>query len=118
MHQLSDAEYIEKMRKKVNTVYRLRWFWPIMFLCYFGLFIWCTTVFDRVIPKPDHNQVWGFVFGAIMGLGFGLTTAMAGFCILHWWEAYRGWRTERLLLKYYDELQANQRGHETVVEKI
>jgi len=103
MRQISDEEYVEKTRKKVKSVHRLRWLWPSFFLCYFGLFIWFLQISEQVEPKPDHYEVWGFVSGAIMGLGFGFTTFAAGICLRNWWDSYRGWRTERLLLKYYDE---------------
>jgi len=109
MRLISDEEYVEKTRKKVKAVHRLRWLWPSIFLCYFGLFIWFVEITER--PEPDQYELFGFVSGAITGLGFCFTTVMAGSCLRNWWDSYRGWRTERLLLKYYDELQANKRGH-------
>jgi hypothetical protein len=113
MHQLSETEYIAKIRKKVNTVHRLRWLWPTLFLCYFGLFIWFIENLERFEIKPDQYKVYGFVSGVIAGLFFCFTAFQAVYCLRYWWEAYRGWRTERLLLKYYDEQHANQRGHGT-----
>jgi hypothetical protein len=113
MRHLSDEAYIEKIRKKVNTVNRLRWLWPILFFCLFACLIWFIELMTEIEPNPDKYTVLGFTTGIIFGLFFLFTTAQAAECLRNWWEAYRGWRTERLLLKYYDERQANQRGHGT-----
>lgn len=113
MRHLSDEEYVENIRKKVNTVNRLRWFWPVLFLCLFAGLIYFVELMPEIAPNPDKYTALGFSTGIIFGLFLLFTTAKAAECLRNWWEAYRGWKTERLLLKYYDELQANQRGHGT-----
>jgi len=108
MRQLSDEEYIAKIRKSVNTVNRFRWFWPILFLSLFACLIKFVDLIQKIVPNPDNHTVTGFTLGIIFGIFIVFTTAQAAHCLRNWWEAYRGWRTERLLLKYYDEKEANQ----------
>ncbi|MEI7901291.1 MAG: hypothetical protein WCK89_13645 [bacterium] len=111
MRHLSDEEYIAKIRKRVNTVNRFRWFWPILFLSFFACLIKFVDLIQKIEPNPDNHTVMGFAIGITFGMFLVFTTVQAAHCLRNWWEAYRGWRTERLLLKYYDEKEAN---HEEV----
>ena len=113
LRHLSDEEYIERIRKKVITVQRFRWLWPVLFLCLFAILIQFIEFFQKIEPKPDNSKTMGFLTGMTFGMFLLFAAAQAADCLRNWWESYRGWRTERLMLKYHDEIQTNQRGHGT-----
>ena len=113
MSQLTDEQYIEKIRKRVNTVNRFRWFWPILLLAVFFCIIKFVDLIQKIDPNPDNKTVLGFTLGIVFGIFTVFTVAQAAHCLRTWWKAYHGWRTERLLLKYYDEKEANKRRHGT-----
>lgn len=112
MSQLTDEQYSEKIRKRVNTVNRFRWFWPILLLAVFFCIIKFVDLIQKIDPNPDNKTVLGFTLGIVFGMAIIFIAAQAAHCLRNWWEAYHGWRTERLLLKYYDEATANKRRHE------
>lgn len=113
MSRLTDEQYIEKIRKRVNTVNQFRWFWPVLFLAvFFGIFKFANLI-QKIVPNPDNKTKLGFMLGIVFGMSIIFIAGQAALCLKNWWEAYHGWRTERLLLKYYDEAEANKRRQET-----
>lgn len=110
---LSDEEYVEKVRKGDRTIRRIRWIWPLLFI---GL-ICCLFAFLELIPRlaaqtdkvtGDGSFYGGLALGAMFGLLFVFTAAQAGHAIKEWLDARRGFRTERLMLRYHDELQGKE----------
>ena len=105
--QLSDAEYVEKIRKRDHTLRRMWWIWPILLfatlyvLIRFGDFI---QRFMSDFPVEKQMMYSGLFLGMMFGFTLSVIALQAGVCIKHWIDARQGFRTERLMLKYHDEL--------------
>lgn len=106
--QLSDAEYAEKIRKRDRSMRRMWWIWPILLLAMlyilvrFGDFI---QDFTADFPVEKKMVYAGIFLGVTFGLMLSVIALHAGLCIKHWIDARQGFRTERLMLKYHDELK-------------
>ena len=105
--QLSDAEYVEKIRKRDRTLRRLWWIWPILFLAILYILVRFGDFIQEFIADFPVEKKMVYA-GLFLGMTFGLILSMlalhAGICIKHWIDARQGYRTERLMLKYHDEL--------------
>ena len=105
---LSDDDYVEKLRKQDRSFRRIRWIWPILFsLSIGGLYYFGELVKSFPGPVPEIKSVYysGFALGAIFGFIFVGAAAQTGIALKHWLDARSGFRTERLLLQYHDQLK-------------
>ena len=102
----TDAEYIEAVRRSVK---QSRWF-AIYFACMAILYYVLFIMFWRFIPSfadlmPDINETarGAFTTGIILGTMAGLMLFAAFSCVVAAVRTGSGQRTERLMLKFYDE---------------
>jgi hypothetical protein len=103
--QLSDAEYVDHIRKQDLVIRRMRWIWPILMV---AVLLTLTRVGRLIqligedLPMDKLILYTGMAFGFSFGLMLNLTCLNAALCLKQWLDAYRGYRTERLMLKYHD----------------
>lgn len=111
--RLSDDEYIEKLRRSMEFWNRWRY---VMLIANIGLIIAFGVVAERgvmfvlnmALPPGNAPANWplaGFVCGATMGMAMGW---FSWHSLQQLIEAIGGFRSERLLLKYYDAFHTGQ----------
>ena len=105
---LSDEEYVEQIRKRDWQFRRWRWLWPLLALA----MIYILADISRLVASitkdfsMDRQLVAaGLIFGGMFGMMFAVVCMQAGLVLKQWFDARNGFRTERLLLKYHDELR-------------
>jgi len=106
---MSDEEYVELIRKKDRAVRRMMWVWLVLAVPFVAIFaVWARLALGGVehLPYAAQTVVVGLVLGATMGLTCAVILGNLALCIWNFWEARVGNRTERLMLKYHDELRA------------
>ncbi|NLH17552.1 MAG: hypothetical protein GX455_13335 [Phycisphaerae bacterium] len=104
----SDEEYVESIRKNMKCG---RWASPLAFLTSILQFgVGCLIVrviFDSYSPRPIFPNL---TEGIGIGIALGAIACMSIFLSLHFFQHAMtlalGVRSERLLLRYHDELQA------------
>jgi len=111
---LSDDQHIERIRKSVSFVDRYSYWTSAFYLSLLlagGWIFWqfIMTMINMPAPFPNgggpnlNAWVWsGFVFGTIIGLGF---AKFAHNMIVSIMMPFTGLRTEKLLLKYHDQIR-------------
>lgn len=121
--KLTDEEFVEKVRKEERNLRRFWWIWPLLLVA----FVYATVQFAFVVHGfADTATSYGvgveerLVYLAVAnGFMFGLLFFMfafnAGQCLRQWHAWRHGRKTERLLLKYYDEAR-EQKGSNKAVE--
>jgi len=114
---VSDAEYVEQLRKHDRIFRRIQWVWPVLLsalvYCLFG-FVGMIQTFANDIVGDRAIFYGGLALGATFGFIFIMTVAQAGLALKQWSEARRGFRTERLLLQYYDRLMEKEASSKSV----
>ena len=108
--QVSDDEYVEQVRKQDRTIRRMWWLWPVLL---FGMLYGLIRVagFVKAITADfSHKEMIyaGLLFGVTFGLMISMIAIQSGMCIKQWIDARKGFRTERLMLKYHDELKQKE----------
>jgi len=105
---LPDEEYVEKIRRHDRLFRRMRWIWLALFL---GL-ICCLVSFAGLVQRvaadiPNGRSMFngGLALGGMFGFMFVVTGAQAVLTLKHWIDSRSGYRTERLMLQYYDKLK-------------
>ena len=105
----TDSEYVERIRKIVS---HSKWFGVLQFCLaavFFGLyaFIW-KMVFWPVQGNAELPEGVGLGFGVgiIFGAFAGMMLVFAANSIILGVQCLKELRTERLMLKFHDELQA------------
>lgn len=111
---LTETEYIAKVRRNVSRTNRYGFWMSLVSLSALLFILWqfgqvLRQFFDSNTPFPIGHTVnptaWvvcGFIFGTLIGVGFGaILQAYRDGVLL----PFTGMRTERLLLRYHDELQ-------------
>ncbi len=103
----TDAEYIASVRKVVS---RSKWMivgYGIAAILWFGMCVLIPcTVFDLVSAEFGGDGTGlGLIIGLVSGYFAGYFLIQGGSCLVHMLTAKQGLRTERLMLKFYDELQ-------------
>ncbi len=108
---LSDQAYVEEIRKRDYTFRRIRWIWAVLLvLSLVAMFIFNDFIqgINDSFPESEAGLDRGLILGAIFGFMFAMLASQAGHCFNEWLDARNGYRTERLLLKYYDELKGKE----------
>jgi hypothetical protein len=112
----TDAEYIESIR---NWVRHWKWVAALYGLgaaLYFGIFLSIIhIVFSRVTgPVAPGSGLGsegrGLGFGLITGLLAGYFFVQGGACLVQMLTVVKGQRTERLMLRFHDELASREQG--------
>jgi hypothetical protein len=103
---LSDVEYVERVRKRIRSFEHLRWIWPVLLvgvfvlLCNLGVLLHkCASLFS----VDQAGLLNGLILGTVIGVVFGTIAIQTGLCLKNWNDARRGFRTERLMLRLYDD---------------
>ena len=106
--KLTDEQYVERIRQKDRFVRKTIWMWPLVLI----LFVICTVMLVDIVHKVINTvpvergiQIAGLALAAVFGFFLGFLVHQAGFSIKRWLDAKAGFRTERLMLKYHDELK-------------
>jgi hypothetical protein len=102
----TDAEYVQLIRKAVS---RSKWFVVLhaamtcFYIAAFIVFPYYAAEMEGLFPASAISL--GVKIGILLGLLIGVIGALAvmsvGACI----KTLIGWRTERLMLKFHDELE-------------
>ena len=106
--QLTDAEYVEQVRRRDRTLRRMWWMWPLLLLAtLYCLMRGFDLVHGLSADFPVEKQIvyTGVLLGVLYGFVLSMLAFQAGHCIKQWVDARKGFRTERLMLKYHDELK-------------
>jgi hypothetical protein len=106
--KLSDEEYVEWIRKQHRGFRRIRWIWLVLLLCWISCLYFIASIIQSAATFIPNNEVLfygGFAMGTILGFMFLCFAGQAGATLKKWFEAHSGFRTERLLLKYHDQLK-------------
>ncbi len=107
---LSDDDYVAQVRKRDLAFRRSRWAYPVALLVATGAVCAVAIGFRGLVQLSEGSRLAlvGFLAGVLYAgmLLFFLLGTIA--CLIEWGRARRGDRTERLLLKYYDELKAGK----------
>ena len=106
---LTDAEYVERVRKDIERVRRLgKWFAlfaAVMAVAWVYLVIRCVQALAGGFLGLPANQLFvGLAVGAAFGLGFGLIALKIGHFVAQAITMWKGDRTSQLLVKYHDAL--------------
>jgi hypothetical protein len=118
---LSDAEFVEKTRKRLQSRRSFAWFglvWLIVAVPSFLYFLWPLALWVQHLPDEIQNLGWaalcaGFFYGGCIG-PFMITALLM---VLQGFDLSGFGRGERLLVKYYDALQHSQSHEDTGVRQ-
>ncbi len=115
--QLSDEEFIDRMRRVVERFHRWRpWLigFHVIMLCVVLSLLFCfQSELNRLALL--HVNFFGFWLGIVLGFMVGDLTARS---VKGIFDALFGVRTETLLLKYHDELVQLRAEHETSMPEV
>lgn len=112
----TDAEYIASVRKVVT-----RWKWMLVLygattVLYFGMCLSISCIIRKLVsvlapagPMRDAAGT-GLAFGLIMGCFAGYLFVQGGASFIEMLNVVQGQRTERLMLKFHDELERSKEG--------
>ena len=100
----TDEEYIESVRKQVKNIKRNAIFYGVMGVFYLVLFMisWKLILFIAGEMQLDGDIEQGFGVGIILGASAGIWVLGTGASFNLMIRHFRGLRTEKLLLRYYD----------------
>jgi hypothetical protein len=105
---MSDAEYVESVRKVVARSKALL----VLYVCNAVLLIGVNLGFWYVLqslreiwPGIDEGLYAGILVGVVAGIGLTGAVSAIGSAIRYWCD---GFRSERLMLKFHDELEATK----------
>ena len=111
-HQdLTDEEYIELLRTQDKKITKYWWIWLALVIVIAGCLIYFVDFFNSLVASFDLNETYttaGFILGTFLGFVFAGLRVQAAFSLKNFMDARSGYRTERLLLKYYDESKKNR----------
>jgi fatty acid desaturase len=102
--KLTDAEYVEKIRKQTKSAKRRAWVLLAFSFFYLGLiaFSWHLGV------KYEWFQM-GFYVGCFVGVFIGFLLMHALMYFVFFLEHLFGYRKERLLIAFYDQLHSTNK---------
>jgi hypothetical protein len=106
--RIPEEEYLTLIRKRVNTPKRKAFFHMVMGALVAILAVQLIGLFFSLREEDFGLSLGkGFSIGAMLGLFFGMGFLFAAVSLFTGTTAWRGNRTEKLLLKYYE--QANKK---------
>jgi fatty acid desaturase len=99
--KLTDAEFVEKIRKQTLSAKRRAWILLAFSFFYLGLivFLW------HLAAKYEWFQT-GFLVGCFVGVFIGFLLMKALMYFVFFLEHLFGYRKEKLLIAYYDQLHS------------
>ena len=114
--RLTDAEYVERVRKQDRTRRRMWWLWPALLVAMFyalSQFVGIIQRFTAGFPTEKKLLYFALGLGVIFGVVLCFIAAQTAIFIKNWIDARQGFRTERLMLKYHDELLEKEDSEKT-----
>jgi|GEM_PF-3818857 hypothetical protein len=101
--KLTDAEFVEKIRKQTLSAKRRAWILLAFVFFYLGLiiFVW------QLAAKYNLSQM-GFSGGCFVGVFIGFLLMKALMYFVFFFEHLFGYRKEKLLVEFYDQLYSNK----------
>ena len=108
LKRLSDDEYVAAVRSSDLAFRRSLWVYPVMLVFNLYAIYWFATNFYSLLEasKEGRPALVGFVAGVVYGAGLVALSFGTIACLVEWSRARTGYRKDRLLMKYYDELQS------------
>lgn len=107
----TDEQYVESIRTQISRSKRFIVFHILGAIFFLALFLWAgmqVCRLDQIMPEFSEGAGRGFFIGVQLGLVAGLFFIFAFMNINFTISYFRGYRTERLMLKYYDELKKKE----------
>ena len=115
--QKSDAEYIAMTRK---TIKRSRWFlllYGVAFVFFNAMFLtfwnWIHNL-PETMPEFAEGSGPGFFIGTQLGAMAGVMVLCAVITVIFAIPCMNGFRTEKLMLKFHDELKKQESSNQKV----
>ena len=118
LRRVSDDDYVAKVRKNNLVLRRSQWAYPFAFILNAGAFYLVATNINLLVKFSEGSRLAavGFLAGVIYaGVLLFVFVGTIGF-LVQWTTIRRGNRTEKLLLKYYDELQERGSSNKAIDE--
>jgi hypothetical protein len=113
--KLSDDEYVARLRQNDRNIRRARWIYPVCLVVNVGVVYVVATNFRFLLDLSKETRIAFLAFaggtvyaGALLFFLFATIDSIIG-----WLKVENGYRTERLLLKYYDESQKMKASNHT-----
>ena len=97
--KLSDIEFVEKIRRQTLSAKHRAWFLLAFSFFYLGLIVLAW----QIAAKYEWSQM-GFYAGCFVGVFIGVLLMHALMYFVFFIEHLFGYRKERLLIAYYDQL--------------
>jgi hypothetical protein len=113
----SDAEYIAWIRMQVGDGKCYAVFQGIMFFVFIVLYLILNRLvfqFHEIMPEAAETLPLGVIIGVQFGVMFVFLGGMAAFCVVTAVRHLKGNRTEKLMLKFYDDLKEQETSNQKV----
>jgi len=96
------------------------WLWPVLLIgVLYGLvtFVEIIQRFTAGLPIDKRLLYSAVGTGVIFGVAVSMIAAQTGIIIKHWIDARQGFRTDRLMLKYHDELREKETSNQAMHQR-
>jgi hypothetical protein len=96
------------------------WLWPALLVAMFYALSQFGEIIQRITSDfPVEKRLFysSLGLGVIFGVVLCVIAAQTGIIIRHWIDARQGFRTERLMLKYHDELMEKEASNQASQQK-
>lgn len=105
--EITDDEYVDHVRRALAQPMRYNWLFLLQMLIVLWILIYLGWQMAAAMQTPRSDGS-AFQLGVILGIGFGLGAAIVLYHVFrylrHWADVRSGFRTQRLLVQYYDRL--------------
>jgi hypothetical protein len=105
--RLTDEEYVSRVRKRDRDVRRTQWMWPIVLVAMFYCLAQGPHLVLQYTSRAPVSKQYAYTMlalGFVYGVFLLMVATQAAVVVWKWIESRRGFRTERLMLRYHDEL--------------
>jgi fatty acid desaturase len=102
--KLTDAEFVEKIRKQTKSAKRRAWILFAFAFFYLGFIVFLC----HFAAKNGWSQM-GFIAGCLVGVFIGFLLMKALMYFVFFFEHLFGYRKEKLLIEYYDQLHSTNK---------
>jgi hypothetical protein len=104
LRKLTDAEFVEKIRKQTKSAKRRAWILLAFAFFYLGFIVFLC----RFAAKDGWFQM-GFFAGCLVGIFIGCLLMHSLLYFVYFFEHLFGYRKEKLLVQYYDQLHSSNK---------
>ncbi len=104
---VSDEVYVENCRRGLTQLDRIRWFmWVFVVVAIVALGWGCSLIFQNLANPLMPGMNSGFVVGVLLGISIGFSFGLIIHNVAHQiLSLLSSMRSERLMVRYHDELQ-------------